>query len=212
MPHRAFAALLCLLCGSAVAADEDARLRTDIDKDLAQQLWRESQARKACKAKICEIARSKTPAGEDIACKVVKTWPAVDLKDKILRGKLDWPLGNAQCESQLALARALIVAAMSQAKYEAKVGKHDVKCRLTAKDGTDAQLITFTIDPVVDFEHGKAVRAAIHWANVGGSAGAKSALWSLSTVDNTFHVLEGVVLEQINEFFGPQCEAASVKP
>jgi hypothetical protein len=212
IPRRALALLLSLACGSAAGAEEDARLRTDIDRELAQQLWHESQARQACKEKICEIARSKAPAGEDVACAVVKTWPAVDLKEKILRGKLDWPFGNAQCATRLLLARSLIVAAMSQAKYEAKVGKHEVECRLSAKDATTSQLIKFTIDPVVVFENAKAVRAALNWGNVSGSAGAKGALWSASAVDNTFNVLQGIVLEQINEFFGPKCEAALAKP
>ena len=70
----------------------------------------------------------------------------------------------------------------------------------------------FTIDPVVTFENGKAVKAALHWGEVGGSKAAKSALWSASAVDNTLNVLQGVLLEQINEFFGPKCEAAASKP
>src|SRR5206468_9477209 len=95
---------LMLACaGAAVHAEDDPRTRTDIDSELAQQLYRESQARQACKAKICEIARSKTAQGDNVACKVLKTWPAVDLKEKILKEKLGWPWGNAQCEASLAL-------------------------------------------------------------------------------------------------------------
>jgi hypothetical protein len=47
---------------------------------------------------------------------------------------------------------------------------------------------------------------------VGGSKAAKGALWSASAVDNTLNVLQGVLLEQVNEFFGPKCEAAGSKP
>ena len=44
------------------------------------------------------------------------------------------------------------------------------------------------------------------WSNVDGSTLAKTALWSATAVDNTFNVLQGAVLEQINEFLGPKCD------
>ena len=151
------AAIVALVVSLSVGAraEDDPRTRTDIDSELAQQLYRESQARQACKAKICEIARSKTAQGDNVACKVLKTWPAVDLKERILKDKLDWPWGNAQCEASLVLDRSLLIAAVSQPKYEAKIGKHEVECRLAAKDGKDTQTIKFSIDPVVTFENGK---------------------------------------------------------
>jgi len=205
------AGMLCFTLGFA-GAEDDPRLRTDIDKALAERLYRESLARQGCKTAICDAARSKEAQAGNIECKVVKTWPAIDLKEKILKGKLDWPWGNAQCEANLSLAKDLIIAAMAQPKFEAKVGKHHVQCQLEAKDGKEAQTLEFTIDPVVTFENGKAVKAALHWGEVGGSKAAKGALWSASAVDNTLNVLQGALLEQINEFFGPKCEAAASKP
>src|ERR1700716_1669913 len=147
------AAIVALIVGLPVCAhaEDDPRTRTDIDKELAQQLYRASQARQACKARICEIARTKQVQGDNIACKVLKTWPAADLKEKTLRDKLNWPWANAQCEASLVLDSSLIAAAVSQPKYEAKIGKHDVECRLAAKDGKDTQTIKFSIDPVVTF-------------------------------------------------------------
>jgi hypothetical protein len=124
--------LMLAFSSAALRAEEDPRTRTDIDKTLAEQLYRESEARQACKAKICEIARTKSAQGDNVACKVLKTWPAIDLQEKILKGKLDWPWGNAQCEANLILDRALIAAAMSQPKYDAKIGRHNVQCRLSA--------------------------------------------------------------------------------
>jgi len=205
------AGVVCVCLGLA-RAEDDPRLRTDIDKELAERLYRESQARQGCKVEICDAARRKELQGGNIACRVVKTWPAIDLKEKILKGKLDWPWGNAQCEANLNLARDLIIAAMRQPKFEAKVGKHQVQCHLEAKDAGDAQTVEFTIDPVVTFENGKAVKAALQWGDVGGSKAAKGALWSASAVDNAFNMLQGVVLEQINEFFGAKCDAAAPKP
>jgi hypothetical protein len=196
---------LPLLILQPATADDDPRKRTDIDKDLAEQLYREQEARRGCKVSICTAARTKA-AGDNLACKVVKTWPEVDLTTKILKGAMTWPFGNAQCEASINIDRKLVIAAMSEAKYEAKIGKHDVTCHLTAKDGKDRHTVTFTIDPVVTFEKGKATKAALHWGNVTGTTLAKSAVWSATAVDNTFNVLQGTVVEQINNFFGPSCD------
>src|SRR5262249_18946231 len=107
------AGILCVSLGFA-RAEDDPRLRMEIDKGLAERLSRESQAREVCKVAICDAARSKDTQSGNISCKVVKTWPAIDLKEKILKGKLDWPWGNAQCEASLSLAKDLIIAAMAQ--------------------------------------------------------------------------------------------------
>jgi hypothetical protein len=211
---KAFAAgavALGLLSLQPVRAQDDPRQRTDIDKALGEQLYREQQARLGCKVSICEAARSKVAQGDNIACKVVKTWPEIDLKTKILKGAMSWPWGHAQCEAAISIDRKMLAAAMSEAKYEAKIGKHDVSCQLYTKDGKDKHALTFTIDPVVTFENGKAVKAALHWSNVGGTTIVKSAVWSATAVDNTFNVLQGAVIEQINDFFGPSCDKALKK-
>ena len=180
---------------------DDPRKRTDIDKALGEQLYQEQQARRGCKISLCEAARTKAAQGDNIACKVLKTWPDVDLKTKVLKGAMDWPFGHASCEASITIDRKMLVAAMSEAAYEAKIGKHDVTCQLNTKDGKDKHALTFTIDPVVTFEKGKATKAALHWSNVGGTTIAKSAAWSATAVDNTFNVLQGAVIEQINGFF-----------
>jgi hypothetical protein len=189
----------------------DPRKRTDIDKALGEQLYQEQQARRGCKVAICEAAQTKAAQGPNLACKVVKTWPEIDLKNRILKGAMEWPFGNAQCEASVAIDRKLIVAAMSQPKYQAEVGKHDVTCHLSTKDGKDRHTVTFTIDPVVTFENGKATKAALRWGNVSGTTLVKTAIWSATAVDNTFNVLQGAVLDQINDFFGPSCAEATKK-
>jgi hypothetical protein len=205
------AAVAAAMLGSA-SAEDTVRLRTDVDPQLARQLYEESLARQACKVHICTIARKRPADGGDVACEVVKTWPAVDLKEKLLKGKLDWPWGDAQCTAHLTLSRAMLVAAMAEAKYEAKVGKHQVACHLSAASGKDVQTIEFTIDPTVTFENGKAVKASLHWGEVKGSTAAMSALWPTTAADNAFNILQGVLLEQINEFFGGKCDAATATP
>jgi hypothetical protein len=200
--------VVCLIVGHpfAASAQDKPTLRTDVPPALAERLFKEGEAREACKKSICDAARSKKAEGDPLSCKVVKTWPAQDLKDKILKGKMDWKWGHAQCEAEVKLDRSLVAKVMSEAKLEIKVGKHKVACNLEQEDGKESHKINFTIDPVVTFENGKAVKAVLGWTDVDGTTLAKSALWSATAVDNTFNVLQGVVLEQINEFFGPKCD------
>lgn len=196
------------LCVSASTAFGQAKpvLRTDVPPALAERLLKEGEARDACKRAICEVARKKATA--PLACKVVKTWPQQDLKDKILKGKLDWTWGNAQCEANIQLDPAKIAEATGAAKSVLKVAKHKVSCNLEKDGGVETHKLTFAIEPEVTFEKGKAVKAVLHWSEVDGTTLAKTALWSATAVDNTFNVLQGVVVEQINEFFGPKCDDA----
>ena len=53
-------------------------------------------ARRGCKVSLCESARSKEVQGESFSCMVLKTWPDVDLKTKVLKSAMDWPFGHAQ--------------------------------------------------------------------------------------------------------------------
>lgn len=193
--------------GIAVAQDKPAPA-IELPPALAERIAKEGQQRMACKKSICEAARSKTADGDALACKVVKTWPAQELKAKILKGSMDWSWGHAQCEAEIKIDRATVVKAKSEPKAELKIDKHKVACNLEKEDGKETHKITFAIDPTVTFEGGKAVKAVLGWSEVDGTTAAKTALWSATAVDNTFNVLQGSVVEQINEFFGPSCDDA----
>jgi hypothetical protein len=196
---------------SLVSAQQSDKLRNDLPRPLAERILKESQAREACKKSICETARSKQVEGPPLACNVVKTWPAQDLKDKILKGRMNWTWGNAQCETEVKLDRTAVARITAEPKLEVTIAKHQVACKLELEDGKTTHRITFAIEPTVTFENGKATKAVLHWSNVDGTTLAKSALWSATAVDNTFNVLQGAVVEQINEFFGSKCDEALKK-
>lgn len=205
------AAAICVLGPApALAQDKPAAKgpRTDIPAALVERMDKESGDRLACKKSICESIRSKKADGAPLTCKVVKTWPAPDLKNKILKGKMEWKWGHAQCDAEVKLDRALVAKIASEPKIEVKVGKHKVSCNLEQEDGKETHKMSFAIDPTVTFENGKATKAALGWSEVDGSTLAKTALWSATAVDNTFNVLQGAVIEQINEFLGPSCDDA----
>lgn len=192
------------ILGGAALAQTPPALRTELPQALAERINKEAEARESCKRAICESHRKKAAA--PLACKVVKTWPAVDLKERILKGAMDWSWGHAQCTADLDLDPAEIAKVAGTPKLVMKVAKHAVSCNLEKEDGKETHKLTFSIAPEVTFENGKAVKAVLHWADVDGTTLAKTALWSATAVDNTFNVLQGVLIGQINEFFGAKCD------
>ena len=187
-------------------AQSDSGARTDIDKGLAEQLDREQQANRGCKVAVCEAVRSKRAHGGKIACHVAKTWPDIDIKNRFLKGTVDWPWGHAQCEGKFAIERELLTASVAEPRSEVKVGKHNVVCHIATKDGKDSHTVNLTIDPVVTFENGKATKAAVRWGDVSGPTVVKSALWSATAADNMFNIFQSALVEKINEFLGPGCD------
>jgi hypothetical protein len=194
------------LAAIAVNVSPSALLAQAADKELEQRMEKEKAERHDCKVKICDTARNKIADGEDISCKVVKTWTALELKQKILKGRFDWPFGNVQCTGEVKLARKPLSNVLASGEVEAKLEKHSVSCTLDQKDGKDKYSITFSIRPVVKFKDGKAIKASINWSDIQGSAVAKGALWSTATLDNYTGVFEGVAVESINDYFGPHCD------
>ena len=177
-----------------------------VDQELQQRMAKEKADRRDCKIKICDTARNKKADGDDIACKFVKTWTAVELKEKILKGRFDWPFGNVQCTGDVKLARKPLATVLAGGEVETKLEKHSVSCTLDQKDGKDKYSISFSIQPVVKFKDGKAIKASINWSDIQGSAVAKGALWSTATLDNYTGVLNGIAVESINDYFGPHCD------
>lgn len=217
MPSRSSAAAFVLMLATlfahttVLAQSAPKPPRTDIPAALVERMDNESKAREACKKSICESVRTKKAEGAPLACKVTKTWAAPDLKNKILKGRMEWRWGHAQCDAEVKLDRALVARIAAEPKLELKVGRHKVACNLEQEDGKETHKISFSIDPTVTFENGKATKAVLGWKDVDGTTLAKSALWSASALDNTFNVLQGAVVEQINAFFTTGCDEVEKK-
>jgi hypothetical protein len=190
----------------ALNVSPSALLAQAADQELAQRMAKEKADRRDCKIKVCDTALNRKADGDDIACKFVKTWTAVELKEKILKGRFDWPFGNVQCTGDVKLARKPLATVLAGGEVEAKLDKHSVSCTLDQKDGKDKYSISFSIQPVVKFKDGKAIKASINWSDIQGSAVAKGALWSTATLDNYTGVLNGIAVESVNDYFGPHCD------
>ena len=137
---------------------------------------KEKGERRGCKITICDTARNHKADGGDIACSAVKTWPAGDLRDNILKGKLDWPWGNAQCKVDVKIERKMLAQALSSPIWRRSLPKQTVTCTLDQKGGSGNTISRFAITPTVTFAGGKATKATLNWSDIQGSALAKGAV------------------------------------
>ena len=199
------AAWMVLLGPPVDAAAQDTTPLVDADKRvLTPEETAQKEARKACKAKICNIFATADPAGEDVSCAIVKTWREEDIT-KLLGGKVDWPYGKAVCRSQLELERAPLARAMSEPNQDVKVKKQTVRCTLDRKGEGEPYVIEISLAPHVRFEKGKVVKASINWGEAKAPAFLYPLLYAGTGLDNQSNFLGPEVVKMVNEFTAKKC-------
>ena len=176
-----------------------------VDQELEQRIAQEKADRRDCKLRVCDAALNKRAAGEDITCKVVRTWRAKEIEEA-LKERIAWPFGNAQCSADIDLPRLALANVFAKGEFEAAIPKHRIDCALDEKNGKGKYSISFTIRPVIKFKDGMAVKATMNWADIQGSAVARGAAWSTAKLDNYFGIFERIIIKAINDFFGPHCD------
>jgi hypothetical protein len=173
-------------------------------RELTQEEKAEKEARKACKVKICDILTTKSPAGDDVSCDIVKTWREDDIT-KMLGGKIDWPWGKAVCQSKLELKRGPLAKAMSEANYEIVMPSHKVRCTLAQKEKGEPYVVEIAMAPKVKFENGKASEATINWGEASAPMLIYPLIYAGTGLDNSTNVLGPEVVRMVNEFTTKKC-------
>jgi len=164
---------------------------------------KERETRRACARAICSTLHNHKPATGDVACNVQKSWRKEVLTKIMERGKIAWSWGNARCMGDLRLDRATLIKSMTEPEFEAQFDKHDLRCELEGEK--EKYEVKLQIHPKVTFKHGKAVKAKLNWGNIEAPRLAKTALWSATAADNSFGVLQGVLVDDINDFIQTRC-------
>jgi hypothetical protein len=173
-------------------------------EELTPEEKKERAARRDCKVAICAIFHNRKADGPDVACSVLKTWRKEQLDKMVSKAKVSWPWSRVQCTADVKLKRVDLIKGMTEAKYEAALGKHEVKCEVDRDKDTKAD-INFDFSPKVTFEKGKATKAQLNWGKIEAPALVKGAMWTATASDNTFNVLQSTIVEDINDFIGPKC-------
>lgn len=170
---------------------------------LTPEELKEKELRKACKVEICAAFHARKP-GPDIGCAVLKTWRKEQLAKMVEKAKVSWPWGAARCSTDIKLPRAGLIKAMTEPQYVLDVPVTTVTCELD-RTAENKYAVKFDFAPKVTFEKGKAVKAKLGWGKIEAPMLAKTALWSATATDNTFNVLQGSVVEDINDFITNKC-------
>jgi hypothetical protein len=164
---------------------------------------KEREGRRLCAVSLCATLHNKRPAEGQATCSIQKTWRKEVVTKILARGKVSWPWGDTRCSAEIKLDRALLVRIMQEPEVEAQFDTHDVRCQIeSAKDKYD---VNAQIRPKITFKQGKAVKASLNWGKIEAPTLAKTALWSITAVDNTFGLLQSTTVEEINEFIGTKC-------
>jgi hypothetical protein len=174
-------------------------------EDLTPEEKAEREQRKACKVAICAAFHNRKPDAGDVTCNVLKSWRKEHLDAMVSKAKVSWPWGKVRCTADIKLRREMLIKAMTDERYEAALDPHKVACEVEREKAEKAEIkIEFT--PKVTFEKGKAVKAHLGWGKIEAPALVKGAMWTATATDNTFNVLQGMIVEDINTFIGPRCD------
>ena len=171
--------------------------------DLTEEEKAERESRKSCKVAICAAMRVRKP-GDDVSCNVVKSWRKEHLDKIVGKAGVSWPWGRVKCTAPIKLQRDMLIKALAEPKFEASIGQHEVHCEVERAEGKAD--IRFSFSPKVTFEGGKATKAALNWGKIEAPLLVKGAMWTATATDNTFNVLQGTVVEDINEFTAARCD------
>jgi hypothetical protein len=198
-------ALTVLAAPSVLPAAEEPKAPT-VTVPETEEEKAERATRRQCAVALCSTLHNHKPDAGDVTCSVQKTWRK-DILVKIMeRGKVTWPWGYARCSTNLKFDRAELVKSMTLPEFEAKFDRHDISCELEGT--TEKYEVKLQILPKVTFKEGKAVKASLNWGKIEAPKLAKTALWSATVADNSFGVLQGIVVEDINEFIQTKCMEA----
>jgi len=173
--------------------------------ELTPEEIAEKEARKGCKVRICSAFHKPQADGGEVACSVLKSWRKEQLDKMMQKAKVSWPWGRVKCSADIKLNREMLGKAMSGDRYEMTLDPHQVLCEVE-REKADAAQIKVQFTPKVTFEKGKAVKAHLGWGKIEAPTLLKGAMWTATATDNTFNVLQGTIVEDINDFIGPRCD------
>jgi hypothetical protein len=159
---------------------------------------------KQCEARLCTMILKKEPAGEDLSCKLSKTWAQDTIKggeSKTVR----WGFGDARCALNFSLARSEIMSALTQPDYTLNIPSHAVKCEVDRSG--ELKPVTAKLAPKIIFKNGRAEKVWINLTDLSGPADIKSTVWTAANMEDTLGIFHGSMIKQINKFMYTKCKA-----
>jgi ribosomal protein L28 len=167
-----------------------------------EELRGEEAAIKACDKRLCAILIQKEAKGEDLRCKLTKTWARSSIKQAESH-KLSWGFGDARCTVEVNLSRASLVAMITGEKRKLRLSPHTVNC-VVEQEGK-LEKVTATVAPKIEFKDGKAEKIWINLKEVDGPAGIKATIVTASELADKLGLFHRRMIKQINRYIERRC-------
>lgn len=157
----------------------------------------------ACEKNICTLL-VKREAGSNLQCGLQKTWASKKIKQGVEEKKVaTWSLGDLRCNVKLDASRTDMIDALTKPEYELKLAKHAVKCDVERE--AEVLQVSVELAPRIQFKDGKAVKAWLGVGEIQAPAVIKGAIWTAAKIEDTFGVVHGDLIKEINEFIYDKC-------
>jgi hypothetical protein len=166
----------------------------------------EAQAIKACDERLCRMLLQRNAAGEDLKCRLTKTWAKSTIKEADQRD-LKWGFGDARCTLDIHISRAAVVSALNggkESKFWAQ--PHTATC-VVEQDG-QVKPVKATLAPKIVFKHGKAEKIWINLMSLEGPDGIKSTLSTAAQLNDTVGIFHRAMIKSVNRFIYKHCPTA----
>jgi hypothetical protein len=193
-------AVACL--GAALAIALGVALLLPPSAHALEELRGEEAAIKACDKRLCAIVMQKQAKGDDLRCKLTKTWARSSIKQAESH-KLSWGFGDARCTAEINLSRASLVAMLTGEKRKLRVAPHTVNC-IVQQDGK-LEKVTATVAPKIEFKDGKAEKIWINLKEVDGPAGIKATIVTAAELADKLGLFHRRMIKQINRYIERRC-------
>ena len=157
---------------------------------------------KACEKQLCMIVLKKE-AGDDLACKIGKTWQKSKIVDGVRQAKITWSFGDAHCAVDVKVSRAAIIGAMTKPAADVELGKHTVLCDIERSEGMTK--VTVDAAPKMSFKAGKVDKIWLNISKIDAPNLMKGAIWTAAKLEANFGIFHGKMKQEINELLHEKC-------
>ena len=163
----------------------------------------EQAALDACDERLCRMLQQKTPTGEDLTCKLTKTWARSTIKEAD-RTELTWGFGDARCSVALDISRASIVAAVtSTSAFKFWVPPHTADC-VIEQDG-QLKSIKATVAPKIVFKGGRAEKVWINLTHIDGPSSITGWLSAAARLSDSVGIFHRAMVKSVNGYIYKHC-------
>jgi len=162
----------------------------------------EQKAIDACEKRLCTMLLKKEPKGEDLTCKLTKTWGKATIKEAESQS-VKWGHGDARCSVDLNVARAAVVSAMTSDKFVYEVPLHTANC-VVEQDG-ETQTVTAKLAPKIVFKEGRAEKVWINLKSVEGPTAIKATIWTAARLEDSIGLFHRQMIKSMNKFIERSC-------